>query len=319
MNFKTVPIWRDEPGHGGAAESSKTHVGVRCGASRRADGPRRARSRRCVRHTGGPVPDARKRSSVCVGGCRRGRVVPKLSRIAHRETRQVHLPSRTFLEHRMRDDLLASRRMPLHRIVAAVLFSLAGGTCHTGDCSNGECACPTGASCDFECASPPCHVDCEGNNSQCTGICGNGECTCGQGSQCDFECHSPPCHVTCERDTVCTGTCGNGDCTCGQGSECAFTCTSGPCHVACEGGNRSCSGECANGTCTCGSNSECSFVCIDGDCAIDCAANSSCVLTCQVGEPGAQGCRFSACGAGEPVLCPDGNTLVCGAECPSRG
>src|SRR5688500_4103848 len=82
--------------------------------------------------------------------------------------------------------------------------------------------------------------------------CSNGTCVCAAGHRCEFECAAPPCHVDCGPRTDCTGTCANGECTCAAGSTCAFDCGAGPCHVRCEGDHPRCDGECANGTCECG-------------------------------------------------------------------
>jgi len=183
------------------------------------------------------------------------------------------------------------------------------------DCSNGECVCEAGASCDFECVAPPCTVECVGDNPECVAACGNGECRCGAGSACAFECQSPPCHVDCQADTECSGTCANGDCTCAVGSRCEFACDAGPCHVTCEGEHERCAGACANGTCRCGPNSRCDFACNDANCPVECEAGSTCTLRCPGGTVGEQGCRFTSCAAGEPVVCEGGELLVCGATC----
>lgn len=187
---------------------------------------------------------------------------------------------------------------------------------HEVACSNGTCICENGADCEIECASPPCHVICQDNGTYCEGECGNGECICGAGSECDFQCQSPPCHVDCQGNDWCSGVCADGDCDCSVGSICVFDCLTGPCHVNCEGDNPQCDGVCANGTCTCASNSNCVFSCMDSDCRVDCEANAACVLECPDGNPGAHGCSFSTCAAGEPVICPDGIHTVCNAECP---
>jgi hypothetical protein len=57
-------------------------------------------------------------------------------------------------------------------------------------------------------------------------------------------------------------------------------------------------------------------LCANGDCT--CEAGSSCVLECPDGNPGAQGCRFTQCEAGEAEVCDDGIHTVCGAACPSE-
>jgi len=186
-----------------------------------------------------------------------------------------------------------------------------------GECQGWDCVCPEGAACALECESPPCHVDCEGDNPSCEAECGNGDCNCGPGSHCDFTCHTAPCHVNCEGSSDCTGACANGTCVCAGGSDCAFVCDVSPCHVECEGDNPTCNGECANGSCTCGPNSACAFVCEDHNCHTFCGPGSACLLTCPLGTPGSQGCIFDECAAGEPTLCPDGITQSCGgAPCP---
>ena len=201
-------------------------------------------------------------------------------------------------------------------LAAGLLLSLAW-SCRTvdADCSNGACVCAAGSSCDFDCAAPPCNVECEGDNPECTAACGNGSCTCGPGSTCEFECQSPPCHVDCRAETDCRGTCANGTCTCAAGSRCELDCDAGPCHVTCEGGHERCDGECANGTCHCGPDSRCDFLCQDSNCAVECEAGSTCVLRCPDGRLGEQGCQFTRCAAGEPVLCEAEQALVCGAGC----
>jgi hypothetical protein len=202
------------------------------------------------------------------------------------------------------------------RFIFFVLFSLFFfiGCANNGECRGSDCSCGEGASCEFECNAPPCKVDCQGNNPSCVGACANGDCECGPGSSCDLSCASEPCHADC-RDSSCRAECGNGDCTCSSGSECDFKCTSGPCHVMCEGNHESCNGQCANGSCTCGPNSVCHFECTDANCAFVCESGSSCLAHCPTGTPGNQGCDFTECADGV-VLCPDGKTLACNAECP---
>jgi len=197
---------------------------------------------------------------------------------------------------------------------SSLLVGLVTG-CGDDFCEGGNCSCPAGHDCEFECEAPPCHVECEGENSSCIGECANGECLCGAGSSCDFDCASPPCHVDCEGE-ACTGVCANGECTCEEGSECEFTCASSPCHVHCEGDNERCDGECSNGSCTCGPDSSCAFECQDGNCSFTCGAGSECTATCPGASPGEQGCAFTSCAAGEVTLCDDGETLTCGAPCP---
>ncbi|MEM9454085.1 MAG: hypothetical protein AAGF11_07890 [Myxococcota bacterium] len=205
-------------------------------------------------------------------------------------------------------------------MVLGLILSL-GFACRPvqADCSNGDCVCEVGASCDFECEAPPCHVDCAGDNPECVAACGNGDCRCGAGSTCTFECQSPPCHVDCEAQTECRGTCANGDCTCVAGSRCDFACDAGPCHVTCEGGHDLCAGVCANGTCRCGVDSRCDFECMDANCPVVCEAGSICTLRCPGGQIGQQGCRFDTCAAGEPTRCEgregEEPALVCGAGC----
>lgn len=191
---------------------------------------------------------------------------------------------------------------------------LTGCSKDDGYCRGDSCICDVGESCDFPCNAPPCKVECAGENPECTGACANGDCGCGPGSNCDLTCASEPCHVEC-LDSSCIAECGNGDCTCSLGSTCDFRCTSGPCHVLCEGNHENCSGQCANGNCTCGANSVCNFECTHANCAFICEAGSSCLASCPGGTPGTQGCRFTQC-EGEEVLCPDGKTLACNAECP---
>ncbi|MEP6654875.1 MAG: hypothetical protein ABJA82_16040 [Myxococcales bacterium] len=162
-------------------------------------------------------------------------------------------------------------------VAAAAAFIPA---CRTnGDCSNGICECPSGDSCDFTCAAPPCHARCAGNNDRCDAECANGTCTCESESSCNFSCKAPPCHVSCSAHTTCTGTCSNGQCDCGADSTCHFTCATSPCHSTCGQG-------------------------------------SHCVVLCPPGLAGTQACDLVACAAGVPVVCPGGNATTCGAPCP---
>ncbi len=166
-------------------------------------------------------------------------------------------------------------------VLAAATFALAigcGGP--SGDCSDGTCVCPANAACNFSCASPPCHVDC-GSGASCSGTCANGDCTCELGASCSFACGAPPCHVNCAGgNPMCDGACADGTCTCAEGSACHFRCESGPCHTVCPAG-------------------------------------ASCVVACpNPGVAGTQDCDITSCGSGEPIVCPDGITLACGAKCP---
>src|SRR5690606_13162741 len=68
------------------------------------------------------------------------------------------------------------------------------------DCENEACICAEGATCDFNCVAPPCHVECR-KNSDCTGQCANGACKCASDSACSFGCGAPPCHVECKSHT----------------------------------------------------------------------------------------------------------------------
>jgi hypothetical protein len=192
-------------------------------------------------------------------------------------------------------------------------FALAA--CDDDDCDGGDCVCAEGASCEFACDEPPCHVVCEGDNDECKGTCGNGDCTCGSGSDCRFACKVSPCHVDCNGDS-CSGTCANGDCSCARGGSCDFRCSKGPCHVECAGDNDHCSGTCANGTCHCGAGSHCDFTCADHNCHVECEAGATCTLACPDGSPGTQGCSIDTCGAGEATLCADGS-MACGVPCSS--
>jgi hypothetical protein len=147
--------------------------------------------------------------------------------------------------------------------------------------------------------------------------CDGGNCVCASGASCEFACEEPPCHVVCKGDNdECKGTCGNGDCTCGEGSDCDFACKVSPCHVDCAGDNAACSGTCSNGTCRCGPGSHCDFTCADHNCHVECDAGATCTLACPDGSPGTQGCSIDACAAGEATLCADG-TLACGVACPT--
>jgi hypothetical protein len=147
--------------------------------------------------------------------------------------------------------------------------------------------------------------------------CSNGTCTCAAHDTCDFSCGSPPCHVDCGSGATCSGTCANGECTCEEGASCSFSCGAPPCHVTCEGSNPTCDGTCADGTCTCAAGSTCHFACASGPCHAACPAGASCVVACpNAGLAGTQDCDIVSCGAGSPVVCPDGLTLACGAACP---
>ncbi len=221
---------------------------------------------------------------------------------------------------RRRDGGLSARSAQRSRValrLAWLLLAVAG----CGDdveyvCADGTCYCERGEHCEIPCGAPPCHVECQGDDTACTAECGNGSCLCGDDSACAFFCHSPPCHVTCAGSAACSGTCANGTCACERGASCDFSCDSGPCHVQCEGDHVSCDGECANGTCACGPRSACRFTCLDDNCAATCAAGSSCVLECSAGRAGEQGCAFERCAAGEPTVCPGGTVVTCGAACP---
>jgi hypothetical protein len=208
--------------------------------------------------------------------------------------------------------------MKKHLIVLFFTTGLTAFSCHDDlrRCANGTCTCSHGAECDIDCEAPPCHVICADKGTFCEGECGNGECICEPGAACEFYCQSPPCHVSCEGNDRCTGVCANGDCNCSLGSTCSFNCVAGPCHVNCAGDNPVCDGTCANGTCTCGPNSDCRFSCLDADCSAVCEAGSACVLECPGGNPGAQGCDFVTCAAGDARICADGIHTVCGAPCP---
>jgi hypothetical protein len=151
-----------------------------------------------------------------------------------------------------------------------------------------------------------------------SGDCSNGTCVCAAGASCDFSCDSPPCHVDCAAGATCSGTCANGDCTCEMGASCSFACGAPPCHVTCEGSNPACDGTCANGTCTCAAGSACRFACASGPCHTVCPAGASCVVVCpNAGVAGTQDCDIVSCGAGSPVICPDGLAVTCGAACPT--
>lgn len=147
------------------------------------------------------------------------------------------------------------------------------------------------------------------------GHCEGGMCACPPGARCEFECETPPCHVECA-GADCLGACANGDCTCEEESSCSFTRERGPCHVLFQGDNERCDGQRENGSCTCGPDSTCSFECLDGNCSFICEPGARCVARCAVGSPGSQGCTFTVCAAGEVTLCDDGETMTCGAACP---
>ena len=183
-------------------------------------------------------------------------------------------------------------------------------------CQNGVCVCAEGDNCDMECVAPPCEATCVGDGTVCDGVCGNSSCNCGPGAVCDFECHSAPCHVNCDNGDFCSGVCANGSCNCSTGSTCSFDCLSGPCLVNCEGNNPHCDGVAANGTSTCGPGSTCNFGCLDDDCHIVCEAGATCTLNCPNGNAGIQGCSFSTCAAGEPIVCEGGFYTTCGTPCP---
>lgn len=195
----------------------------------------------------------------------------------------------------------------------AIVFAVTSCGDHP-DCVNGECRCLAGEECSMSCDAPPCQVVCE-EGSSCHGECANGNCSCEAGADCDFDCAAPPCHVACKGDNpTCDGACANGTCTCGVGSDCGFTCDAPPCHVDCEGDNPSCSGSCANGTCTCGPNSVCHFACESGPCHVDC--QGTCLVDCPGQTAGTQDCDITQCAAGDVVICSNGLSTTCGAECP---
>lgn len=214
---------------------------------------------------------------------------------------------------------LASRVLAgLRQIGAAAMAGLLGITllpaCSVeSDCENEACVCAEGATCDFDCVAPPCHVECR-EHSDCTGQCANGECACASDAVCTFGCDAPPCHVNCANDSNCGGTCANGSCNCGAGSDCQFECQSGPCHVSCGAGS-ACSGECSNGTCSCGNDGKCSFTCKDNNCKTICPSGAECLLTCPNGNAGEGNCKFDTCSGGV-MECADGKTLACNRACP---
>lgn len=180
------------------------------------------------------------------------------------------------------------------------------------ECRNQSCVCVAGANCKFDCEAPPCHIECRGDNDECSGACANGECSCGKHSNCDFSCDAPPCHVDCADSTTCGGTCANGSCTCGDDATCSFECSAGPCHVTC-GRGAHCNGECANGTCQCGPNGNCEFTCNDGNCKTRCPSGAQCLLRCEANTPD---CAFDECGSAV-TQCADG-VLACGRDCPAQ-
>lgn len=193
--------------------------------------------------------------------------------------------------------------------IAFALSVLAVVACSVeSDCENEACICAEGATCDFNCVAPPCHVECR-KNSDCTGQCANGACKCASDSACSFGCGAPPCHVDCSSHTDCEGTCANGNCSCGSDATCNFECQSGPCHVDC-GARSKCTGECSNGTCDCGTDGRCEFTCKDGNCKTRCPSGAQCLLTCN----GGGACKFDTC-AGGVTECADGR-LACNRPCP---
>jgi len=193
-----------------------------------------------------------------------------------------------------------------------------GGCAPSAHCDHGTCTCERGTSCDVACASPPCALNCAGDNPHCNGACANGDCSCGTASACSFTCGAPPCHVACDDRSTCEGHCANGDCTCGMGSTCSFSCDAPPCHVTCDGSNPRCAGTCANGTCHCGAGSTCDFTCASGPCHVECEAGASCLVHCPPGTAGTQNCDVITCAAGSTQTCSDGVTLACGASCPAH-
>jgi hypothetical protein len=56
-----------------------------------------------------------------------------------------------------------------HLVAVVSLVLLAGFISCDGseDCSNGECLCEAGASCEFTCDAPPCHVICADGSMVC--------------------------------------------------------------------------------------------------------------------------------------------------------
>jgi hypothetical protein len=77
----------------------------------------------------------------------------------------------------------------------------------TGTCADGSCTCGSGASCQFDCQSGPCHVTCAGDNARCDGECANGSCTCGAHSSCHFACNDHNCSASCAAGSSCVLSC----------------------------------------------------------------------------------------------------------------
>jgi hypothetical protein len=191
--------------------------------------------------------------------------------------------------------------------VAASLLSLAACSVES-DCKNQACVCDEGATCDFDCVAPPCHIECRAH-TDCSGQCANGSCKCASNSNCAFGCDAPPCHVNCAANTDCSGTCANGECSCGSDSACDFNCQAGPCHVEC-GARSTCNGECSNGNCECGTDGKCDFTCKEGNCKTICPSGAQCLLTCNGGGD----CKFDTC-SGAVTECTNGS-LACNRACP---
>ncbi len=217
---------------------------------------------------------------------------------------KVAEPARAFA-----GPLVRSMRLSMSCLLAVASLNGATACSFEEDCENQACICAEGATCDFDCVAPPCHIECR-EGSDCTGQCANGSCQCASDSNCSFGCDAPPCHVDCGSGANCDGTCANGDCSCGADSECHFGCQAGPCHVEC-GARSTCTGECSNGTCECGPDGRCEFTCKDGNCKTQCPAGAQCLLTCSAGG---DKCKFDSC-SGSVTECPDGR-LACNRACP---
>ena len=95
---------------------------------------------------------------------------------------------------------------------AALIISLAA--CGSdGICDGGDCECPPGEVCDFDCEDGDCNQQCA-TNSDCTASCVGGGCNqqCSLDASCDFSCAGGNCNQSCLGSTDCSFSCSGGGC-----------------------------------------------------------------------------------------------------------
>lgn len=83
------------------------------------------------------------------------------------------------------------------------------------------------------------------------GICSDDDCNCPSGDTCDFECPQGNCSQQCAADSDCEASCEGGSCSqqCSPNAVCDFTCAGGNCTQQCAGSDR-CDASCSGDNCT---------------------------------------------------------------------